>query len=1519
MTLSSMPISKNFKKMKSIMKSNRIIQIINIFTMKKPNFTRTIFSAFGLAEIMKTRRAFSILITLILIQTIDLTAQVDCNSVMGCGGKVNISMDDDCTLNIEPDMILDDQAYGNQYYDVEAKLNGVLLPSVSIGTLGLNPIKRPVVSRIHVGKTLEVRVILRGCSNSCWGLALIEDKLAPEPTVCPCVTRITRFRDTIEGNGPVYLRPISSFCTNPSDPILPARSDFKVFQFALSANGTVDINIGLSQGSLPNPLFTLYSGNFNAITPCLNKVTNNINSASLALLSGVNYYLVVAVLDGVVDVPFNVAIEHRTGHILPNANANTTVCSLQCNSEAELLAQTALNAQNKPVFVDNCTSFILTKSDQTESLGCESRFSKIIKRTWIATDSYGNKSEPKIQYFYVERIKLSEVMCPDSITLECSNYPKLASGAPDPAFTGMPTNLNCQNIQVYYEDIVFPLCGNGVKVVRSWNIIDWCSGEDKVCLQAIKIADNRGPVVTCPADISTQGNTTPIRPAEVVSVGHNCKANWPVLPPIAVTDCSKLTWEVAFKKADSNGKPPANATFIKIDGATIVIGNKPAFATTISQTARPFRIEGLPLGRTWLRYTITDECGNSTDCFTEIDVVDSTPPTAICHGTTAVTIDESGIAEVFAESLDDYSTDNCGVVKYEIKRNAPTCTGFGFNTNFGPSIKVCCKDVTATSSFVPVTLRVYDSAGNFNDCDTRLTIQLKRPLSLECPNPRSLNCSDPKATAWVAGNQPFDTLFFGKPSLSGICVTGGIFSSRIISDTRTAKCGVGTVTREWTLVSNPSLKCQQTVTLTTAPFNSNNVIFPKDTILNTCNPDLALPEILNSRPIVPSAACRDLGISSTDQLFYDVPGFCSKIIRTWKVIDWCTYQSSGLVIEATQTIKLRGTDAPKFTECKAVTFDTDINRCDTEVNIISTATDGCTDALEIKYTWKIDINKDGTFNANGIGNRITRILEVGTHQVVFTAENRCGKITECKYDVIIRSNKKPTPICLREVVWVLDPSGTTEIWAADFNLKSEGSCGSTSNLKFAFNSAGTELAKTFRCSDIPNGQLARIPLKMYVIDKYGNFDFCDVILILQDSPLNNKCTDISSLLPTVQGRIATDLDKGLDQIEVVLTNMQNANALTDMTENQGFYKFEGVDVFDPKSIEANNNLNHLNGVSTLDLVMIQRHILGINKLDSPYKMLAADINNSHSITASDLVNLRKLILGISAEFENNTSWRFVPKNYIFEELSNPFNYTSKINLDSLFEDKDNVDFIAIKVGDINQTVVANAQDARNQSRTQSAPIHIASSEFNSGEIVKIDITAGQDMDVIGAQLALKFDIETLHFEGIQSGKIDIKSNQYVDLNDVIRISNDMPKGVSVKSEDVLFTLIFTSKLQGTTELKLDESSISAEVYDNNGYVKTLDLQIRNVGESGGQNILYQNEPNPFKENTKIAFELEKEGKATIKVIDVNGKVVFQKNNEYQKGYNVVLIDANTLQSSGVYYYQIDAEGFSATRKMIMIK
>lgn len=90
------------------------------------------------------------------------------------------------------------------------------------------------------------------------------------------------------------------------------------------------------------------------------------------------------------------------------------------------------------------------------------------------------------------------------------------------------------------------------------------------------------------------------------------------------------------------------------------------------------------------------------------------------------------------------------------------------------------------------------------------------------------------------------------------------------------------------------------------------------------------------------------------------------------------------------------------------------------------------------------------------------------------------------------------------------------------------------------------------------------------------------------------------------------------------------------------------------TVTPTKNINPLNGVTTNDLVLIQKHILGIEPFDSPWKLIAADANQDGKVTTSDIIVLRKLILGITTELPNGKSWRFLPLDYTFSDPANPF-------------------------------------------------------------------------------------------------------------------------------------------------------------------------------------------------------------------------------------------------------------------------
>lgn len=144
---------------------------------------------------------------------------------------------------------------------------------------------------------------------------------------------------------------------------------------------------------------------------------------------------------------------------------------------------------------------------------------------------------------------------------------------------------------------------------------------------------------------------------------------------------------------------------------------------------------------------------------------------------------------------------------------------------------------------------------------------------------------------------------------------------------------------------------------------------------------------------------------------------------------------------------------------------------------------------------------------------------------------------------------------------------------------------------------------------------------------------------------------------------------------------------------------------------------------------------------------------------------------------------------------------------------------------------------------------------------------------------------------------------------------------SYNKNEVLFTIEFTATTNGTISrtLSINSDITKAESYTQNLDVMNVEMEFRtNTVSSNVTFDLYQNNPNPFAENTVISFNLVKAAPATLKLYDVTGKVIKQINNQYPAGYNEIIIKSEDNLTEGVIFYELESEGYKATKKMIYL-
>ncbi len=1204
-----------------------------------------------------------------------------------------------------------------------------------------------------------------------------------------------------------------------------------------------------------------------------------------AILTKVNIgktYIVAVTLNGCnLSCVGSISVEDKLPPVISNCPSATVKCG----------ASTAPGVIARPTAVDACGTVSLTSTDKEVVSQCLGPYVKVITRTWTAIDQIGNKSTC-VQTINITRPTIKDVTIPknyDNIDLPAFTcgavIEYLPNGAPSPSVTGTPGGADCANIMFFYNDVVFNICGASKKILRQWTILDWCTGKDTVAAQVIKIIDNAPPVCVSPPDFKFNIKTDE----------GKCTGTFKVPPPNVVFECSKYDYVVGYKLRSANGSPYINPVFDNV------------VKTTNADGTYFYTINKLPADTSWVVYQITDACGNYSECFTEVIVKDGEAPSPVCNGYLIVTVDNKGVGDLYAQSVDDGSNDNCGIQKFLVKRKENNC-GRPEDLEFRDKVVFCCADVNSNPLvYQQVTLRVFDKDGNFADCTSNVKVQDKSTPVITVPPDVTLACEqDYKNLA----------LTKGRATATGNC------SVKIDSiDSGTLKCGVGVINRTWRATSAQGIvatKVQKITIIDNTPFVLANITWPANIETNGCIAADATPEKLNSKPTYVNIDCADLAVSYDDELF-DVPGACLKILRTWRVINWCDANPQNPVFFTyVQKITLKNSTPPVFaTGCAPKTISSG-NDCEAFVQHSVTATDDCTPASQLIYTWAYDKNNNNTVDATGTGKEVGRLYPSGTHKITFTVKDGCENTATCTYLFTVKDSKAPSPICHGQITWVLDEAGKAVVWASDFNLKSVDLCDGET-LKFAFDAAGTLLSRSFTCADVANGVQASIPIKMYAIDVNGNSDFCTTTLILQDSPNKNACPN-TTLTATVSGTVSNKIDVGFGEVEVNLENMNDHIMKQTVTTSAGAFKFEDVAIADGYMINPTKKDDVLNGLSTLDLILIQRHILGVKQLENPFDILAADINMDKKISASDLVGLRKVILGIDKNFVTNTPWRFVPSTYSFADPKSPFEVPQGISLTTITNDTTNINFTTVKTGDVNNTASYNFKNTVNiESRTSPIVLLSNASTFKQNETVSLTLKVSDNVNISGLQFGLNFDKTKLAVEKISSSRMSLNNTNFHVEDNLLKVSADLLSNTEFEEGDDLITIVFRAKESGDIKsLRLNETDFANEIYDNDYNIKSIILEWINTNNAVTENTSIKNHPNPFSDATVLKFTAQNEGVATMKVVDATGKLIYKINEQFVKGINKITIKKENLNNqSGIYFYQLEINSTIHTGAMIL--
>ena len=211
---------------------------------------------------------------------------------------------------------------------------------------------------------------------------------------------------------------------------------------------------------------------------------------------------------------------------------------------------------------------------------------------------------------------------------------------------------------------------------------------------------------------------------------------------------------------------------------------------------------------------------------------------------------------------------------------------------------------------------------------------------------------------------------------------------------------------------------------------------------------------------------------------------------------------------------------------------------------------------------------------------------------------------------------------------------------------------------------------------------------------------------------------------------------------------------------------------------------------------------------------------------------------------------------------------------------------------------------------------IGAEDFIDSIVVRRGDGTGKFVPWISLFLPHPFDVETTDLNG--DGRIDIVASNFDSIVCYLQNPAGLFTPAAAIHSDHIVTRVLASDVNGdgVPDLVFASLDSSFSVAMNRGN-STTGVDRPDVLPS--EDELFQNYPNPFNPSTVISFDIPKESFVSLDIYNALGQEIARLVNETRPaGRYSVTFDAGNLPS-GLYVSRLTAGGFSATKKMVLVR